>query len=282
MFDFKFDWKPDMACGVEDMDSQHRQLFSIGRDIEQLIQINCIGVTDRQLLDIVCRLRDFCSYHFYNEESLMEKISYAKIKEHKAEHIRITNLLMTIDMPSLKREPVKVLKEVRDTVQHEIFEHMLVADMEFAKEYQQEIGKNAGKKTTAKKEKKNHDEALGIKLWDLDASIVYLCKEQSNRGRMIIIDREKTKGLQKMPSLMRASFFEDVSRAMKALHSAFSPDAMECVYVGDDRLAMHMHIIPKYKDASDWGKVELKKQEEYYPDEEELLQIAEQLKRKFK
>lgn len=282
MFDFKFDWKPNMACGVEEMDSQHRQLFSIGRDIEQLIQINCIGVTDKQLLDIVCKLRDFCGYHFYNEESLMDTFAYPKKKEHKAEHARITNMLMTIDMPALKREPVKVLKVVRDAVQHEIFEHMLIMDAEFAKEYQKSLKDAATKKSSDKEKKTQTDDTLGIVLWELDSSVVYLCREQSNRGRMIITDREKTKGLHKMPSLMRAAFFDDVARVMKALNGAFSPDAMECAYIGDERLAMHMHIIPKYKDAPDWGVAEFKETGEYYPAEEELMQIAEQLKKKFK
>lgn len=59
MFDFKFDWQPGMATGIEEIDTQHKQLLSMGREIEQLLQINCIGVTQKQLLDIICGFRNF-------------------------------------------------------------------------------------------------------------------------------------------------------------------------------------------------------------------------------
>ena len=76
MFDFKFDWASNMETGYSDIDTQHKQLFKIGRDLEQLIRIQCIGVTDKQLLDVVCELRDFTGYHFYEEESMMQEMNY--------------------------------------------------------------------------------------------------------------------------------------------------------------------------------------------------------------
>lgn len=64
MFDFKFDWEKNLNTSIESIDVQHKQLFKLGRDMEQLLQMQCIGVTDKQLLDIVCGLRDFTAYHF--------------------------------------------------------------------------------------------------------------------------------------------------------------------------------------------------------------------------
>ena len=57
MFDFKFDWASNMETGYSDIDTQHKQLFKIGRDLEQLIRIQCIGVTDKQPLDLLRLLR---------------------------------------------------------------------------------------------------------------------------------------------------------------------------------------------------------------------------------
>ena len=70
MFDFKFDWEKNLNTSIESIDVQHKQLFKLGRDMEQLLQMQCIGVTDKQLLDIVCGLRDFTAYHFYAEEDM--------------------------------------------------------------------------------------------------------------------------------------------------------------------------------------------------------------------
>ena len=45
MFDFNFDWRKDMNTNIEVVDYQHKQLFFIGREIEQLIRTECIGIT---------------------------------------------------------------------------------------------------------------------------------------------------------------------------------------------------------------------------------------------
>lgn len=278
MFDFKFDWKPDMACGVEEIDTQHKQLFRIGRDIEQLIQTDCIGIKDEQLLDIVCQLRDFCAYHFYEEESLMDSIQYSKSELHKKEHEKITKRLTGMSMPALKKEPLKELIKIREEVQHQIFEHVLGLDMEFAKEYltQQKVSSNQ------KSESESLDNSYGLKLMDLDVATVYLYKEQSNKGRMLLIDREKSKGISKIPSLVRDTFFNDVTRSMKALNAAYSPDSIDCAYFGDVCLETHMHIIPKYKNDEDWGKALCADPGKYYPSLEELEEIAEKIRTKLK
>lgn len=279
MFDLKFDWKPDMSCGIEEIDSQHKQLLSIGRDIEQLIQTDCIGISDKQLLDIVCKLRDFCGYHFYEEETLMDSIKYGKTKEHKAEHEKITKMLMGINMPALKKEPLKELTKIREEVQHQIFEHVLGTDMQFAKEY------HAAKASTVSESKKNSliiDDNYGLKLFDLDVATVYLYKEQTYKGRMLLVDREKSKGIYKIPSLVRDTFFNDMTRTMKALNAAFSPDAIDCAYLGDITLETHMHIIPKYKNGTDWGQNFEIDPGKYYPSPEEMEEIAEKIRAKLK
>lgn len=280
MFDLKFDWKPDMSCGIKEIDSQHKQLLSIGRDIEQLIQTGCIGIRDQQLLDIICNLRDFCGYHFYYEESLMDTISYKKSKSHKAEHEKITKMLTGIDMPALKKEPLKGLSKIREELQHQIFEHVLGLDMEFAKEYLSQ------KKSSSSKEEKAASEGssnpYGLKICDLDVATVYLYKEQTYKGRLLLIDREKSKGIHKIPSLVRDTFFNDVTRAMKALHASLSPDAMDCAYLGDVLLETHMHIIPKYKTDADWGMSFTANPDKYYPSPEEMEKIAEKIRIKIK
>ena len=73
MFDMKFDWRPYMATGIDMIDNQHKQILRVGRDIEQLLQRHCINVTQKELLSILCDIRDFTGYHFYAEEALMDE-----------------------------------------------------------------------------------------------------------------------------------------------------------------------------------------------------------------
>jgi hemerythrin len=76
MFDFHFDWAENFAVNIESIDTHHKQYFKIARDIEQQLQIKCMGITDKQILDIVCDLREYAGYHFYEEERLMKETNY--------------------------------------------------------------------------------------------------------------------------------------------------------------------------------------------------------------
>lgn len=130
MFDFHFDWNSSMEIGVAEIDEHHKQLLRIGRDIEQLLQIKCIGVTEQQLLDIVCELRDYVAYHYYEEEALMEREGYPKLKEHRAEHQKYVDLVQHLDWPAMKRNPEPELKKLRDLLADLLFSHILTWDKE--------------------------------------------------------------------------------------------------------------------------------------------------------
>lgn len=134
MFDFKFDWNNDFVTGVEAIDEQHKELLRIGRDIEQLLIIQCIGVEQESLLNIIRELREYVSYHFYEEEQIMLKYGYSKFEEHKKEHEKFNKLIQNIDIPKLGTNPYEVLKVVKSEIQDYIFAHMLITDKQMVKE----------------------------------------------------------------------------------------------------------------------------------------------------
>ena len=133
MFDFVFDWRDELNLGIKEIDEQHKRLFKIGRDMEQLVRFNCVNVTDKQLLDIVCELRDFVVYHFYEEERFMELCGFEGLEEHRKKHKEFTEYVSKIDCPKLKENPGVELKKIKDTLQDWIFKHMLVEDTQMVK-----------------------------------------------------------------------------------------------------------------------------------------------------
>ncbi len=142
MFDFNFDWKPELNTNIQSMDYQNKQLFKIGRDMEQLLRIKCIGVEDKQLLDIVCELRNFASYHFYEEERLMREANYKDIEKHVEGHKAFVKFVMGVNLPEMKKHPEKELTKLRDNLVDWIFQHMLIEDMAVAKEIRKNIKKD--------------------------------------------------------------------------------------------------------------------------------------------
>lgn len=133
MFDFKFDWCKEMECGVQIIDEQHKELFRIGRNMEQLIMNDCKNASKKQLLDIVCELREYVAYHFYTEEDLMHKYNFPDNIKHTASHISFKVHILEIDIPTLEKNPTKVLTQLKESLQTFLFSHILVEDLSLCK-----------------------------------------------------------------------------------------------------------------------------------------------------
>lgn len=250
MFDFKFDWVKSMETGVEEVDTQHKQLFRIGRDIEQLLRIQCIGVTDKRLLDIVCALRDYTGYHFYIEERMMEDMCYPRITEHKKFHKRCSDFIMELDLPKLKAEPVEQLEKIRDEVQAWIMNHVLSEDCNMTAAYKKYLKEQADR---AGRVEIPVEERYGRFLKEYDVVRLYLYKNQENKGHMVAVFKEAAKEMCRLSTLERNLFFADIAKAANVLRKCYQPDAICYMDLEDMDDKLIFHIIPKYKDAENYG-----------------------------
>jgi diadenosine tetraphosphate (Ap4A) HIT family hydrolase len=98
-------------------------------------------------------------------------------------------------------------------------------------------------------------EKFGIKICELNASKVYLFKEQSHEGRVIVAHKKHVSELIDLSEEERNDFFADVDRVAKALHAAFHPDKINYGAYGDTVKHLHFHLVPKYMDGYEWGTV---------------------------
>ena len=67
-------------------------------------------------------------------------------------------------------------------------------------------------------------EKFGIKICELDATKVYLFKEQSHKGRVIVASKHHVSEMTELSAEERNAFFQDVNYVAEAIHKAFSPD----------------------------------------------------------
>lgn len=95
---------------------------------------------------------------------------------------------------------------------------------------------------------------FGIKICELDAAKVYLFKEQSHKGRVIVASRHHVSEMTELSEEERNAFFHDVNHVADAIHKAFSPDKVNYGAYGDTGHHLHFHLVPKYKeDPFEWG-----------------------------
>lgn len=253
MFDFKFDWQKSIETGHEDIDTQHKQLFRIGRDIEQLLRIQCIGVTDQQLLDIVCGLRDFTAYHFYIEESMMNECCYPRFTEHQKFHQRCSKYIMSIDIPKLKANPQEGLKAIKDEVQEWIMNHVLSEDLHMATAYKKY--KQQEEARSQQTEKAPAEEKYGSFLTTYDVTKFYLYKDQSQKGHIVGLFKESTKEFCKLSALERNMMMADVAKAAKLVKKLYDADGVSYINAEDIEEEIAFHIIPKYKSQDSFGQL---------------------------
>lgn len=98
--------------------------------------------------------------------------------------------------------------------------------------------------------------AFGIKICELPASKVYLFKEQSHRGRVIVAAKLHVSEITALTEAERNAFFADVDRVAKAIHALYRPTKVNYGAYGDTGHHLHFHLVPKYADdAFEWGGV---------------------------
>ncbi len=101
--------------------------------VEQLIMNGCQNATSKELLNIVCELREYTSYHFYTEEDLMAKYNYPMSDKHKASHVEFRSNILNINLPLLGKHPEQVLPQIKIHLQDFLFNHILIEDQELGR-----------------------------------------------------------------------------------------------------------------------------------------------------
>lgn len=280
MFDFKFDWQPELDSHIMDIDVQHQQLFKVGRDMEQLLRIKCIGVTDKQLLDIICQLRDFSAYHFYVEESLMEEMNYSKLEQHREAHKRYSEYIMNINLPKLKENPYKELTLIKDEIKEWIFSHMLQDDREFSQEYLAFKEKRDKEKEAEEVRRKLvYVEDLGYKICSLDVSDVYLAKDQRQKGHAIVAYKENAREFNRLTTLERNTYFAELSKVANAIIKVYGAKFVDYASISGENVNFQSHVIPKYENNDGLNADFFDSSKEVLLEEEEIIKIIQEIKK---
>lgn len=119
---------------------------------------------------------------------------------------------------------------------------------------------------------------FGIKICDLKVSKLYLFKEQSHPGRVIVAYKDHVSEIVDITPEERAAFLEDVAHAAEAIHKVFAPEKVNYGAYGDTGCHLHMHLVPKYKDQYEWGGTFAMNPDRVYLTEEQYQEIISKIK----
>ncbi len=93
---------------------------------------------------------------------------------------------------------------------------------------------------------------FGIKICELESSLVILFKEQSHKGRVIVAHKKHVSEIIDLTDAERNLFMAEVNQVAKAIHKAFNPVKVNYGAYGDNGKHLHFHLVPKYEDEFEW------------------------------
>lgn len=121
-------------------------------------------------------------------------------------------------------------------------------------------------------------DAFGIKICELESSKVYLFKEQSHLGRVIVAHKKHVSELVELSQEELHLYFDEVAKVANVLHKLFQLEKVNYGAYGDTGHHLHFHLVPKYKDGYEWGGVFAMNPGEKYLTEQEYAELVEKIK----
>ena len=120
--------------------------------------------------------------------------------------------------------------------------------------------------------------AFGYPCTELDHSKVYIFKEQSHKGRVIVASNKHVSELTDLTDEEINGFFADLAKVAKAQHLAFQPEKVNYGAYGDSGHHLHFHLVPKYKDEFEWNAPFAMNPERVTLSDEEYEALAEEIR----
>ncbi len=113
---------------------------------------------------------------------------------------------------------------------------------------------------------------------EMESSNVYIFKEQSHPGRVIVAHKKHVSEIIELTDEERNQFFKDINTVSNAIHKVFNPDKVNYGAYGDTGHHLHFHLVPKYKDDFEWNGVFLMNPGLKIASDAECVEIAKKLR----
>ncbi|MGL4345179.1 MAG: bacteriohemerythrin [Cellulosilyticaceae bacterium] len=124
-------WNNAFETHIPLIDNQHKEIFRLLRDLEQIVLTKCEQYSYDTLVNTLCEIRDYATYHFYAEEELMRQYAYPEYADHVKSHQQFTQKINAINYIELKQNPLSTIHQIHVDVQDYIMHHILLMDTAF-------------------------------------------------------------------------------------------------------------------------------------------------------
>lgn len=118
----------EYLVGVELIDSEHKELFSIVDKANRLVKSNDDFSSYDKILDILDQLKEYTKEHFADEEEYMEGIGYEGLEAQKRAHDAFIQKLENINLSEIDKNPQESLQQLLEFLLGWLVNHILYTD----------------------------------------------------------------------------------------------------------------------------------------------------------
>ncbi len=122
-----FEWNDRYSVKLESMDTQHKRLFEIIRELYTGMRS---GKGKEVAREVLGRLIDYTVYHFAAEEKLMEKNGYQFLAAHRIEHKALTDKVVAFKK-DFDAGSAGVTLDLMTFLQNWLTNHILTVDQKY-------------------------------------------------------------------------------------------------------------------------------------------------------
>lgn len=118
--------------GIEFVDDEHRKLFEIMAEANELIKADFLHDKYDKIMHILEELEEYTRHHFADEEEYMGQIGYPELEAQKRAHAAFVERLVEIDfndIEAMDNNQQEYLTELMDFLVGWLTNHILKADM---------------------------------------------------------------------------------------------------------------------------------------------------------
>ena len=127
----RIEWEEGLSLGVEELDSQHRELFSRFND---LITACDTGCGREEALRMIEYLNGYVVSHCAREEELQRQYGYPNYSRHKEEHDTFVRELFSLHRQFREQGPTpRLVATTNHVVAVWLIDHISRMDAEFAR-----------------------------------------------------------------------------------------------------------------------------------------------------
>jgi len=123
-----YEMKPEYKTGIDFIDKEHEQLFTIANRAYELLKNEFIPDKYDYIVEVVEELKAYTKYHFEHEEEYMLSKGYKRLLSQKVAHDEFINKIQSYSTEYIDENQREVLLGLLALLNDWLIEHIYKAD----------------------------------------------------------------------------------------------------------------------------------------------------------